>query len=380
MRRKRYKLLAAVSSLLLFCLSALAQAQQVAATSKEARVDAGSSNYTPATKVVVDWHVSRDLFARNDTRGSNNECFFKSSDLRRSPQTLASLRLFVRSGPEPRNQAGMSPRATLDYRLSLAGTANASAAASAEPQAGGADAQELAKQLSNPVASLVSVPFQSNFDFGMGADDDGYRYTMNLQPVIPFSLNKEWNLISRTILPIINQDDVVGRSRQAGLGDITQSFFFSPAKTEPFIWGLGPVLLIPTATDGSLGTEKFGLGPTLVILKQQGQWTYGALLNHIWSVAGDDDRADVNSTFIQPFLSYTTRTAWTYTFNLESSYDWTGEHWSIPIHFTASKLVRFGRQPVSFGGALRCWATTPDGGPAGCGFRIIVTPLFPKRG
>ncbi|HWC77278.1 MAG TPA: hypothetical protein VG778_07445 [Blastocatellia bacterium] len=114
-----------------------------------------------------------------------------------------------------------------------------------------------------------------------------------------------------------------------------------------------------------------------MILKQQGQWTYGALMNHIWSVAGDDDRADVNATFVQPFIAYTTKTAWTFTFNTESTYDWTAEKWSVPIHFNIAKLVRFGKQPVSFGGAVRCWGTSPPNGPTGCGFRLVVTPLFP---
>jgi len=249
----------------------------------------------------------------------------------------------------------------------------------APPPAASEDAAALAKKLSNPVASLISVPFQNNFDFNMGSEDAGWRYTLNFQPVIPITLNQNWNLISRTILPIIHQDNVVETSGQTGLGDIVQSFFLSPAKTEPFIWGFGPVLLIPTATDDFLGTEKFGIGPTFVILKQQKGWTYGALLNHIWSVAGDTGRPDVNSTFLQPFLSYTTRTAWTFTVNTESTYDWTGEPWAVPIHFQVAKLVRFGKQPVSFGVALRCWATAPPGGPEGCGPRFIVTPLFPKK-
>lgn len=247
------------------------------------------------------------------------------------------------------------------------------------PPAASEEAAALAKRLSNPVASLISVPFQNNFDFNMGPNDGGWRYTMNFQPVIPITLNDNWNLISRTIVPIMHQNDVVGTSDQTGVGDIVQSFFFSPSKTEPFIWGFGPVLLIPTATNDFLGTEKFGIGPTFVILKQQSGWTYGALLNHIWSVAGKDSRADVNSTFLQPFLSYTTRTAWTFTLNTESTYDWMGEQWAVPIHFQVAKLVRFGKQPVSFGVALRCWATSPAGGPEGCGPRVIVTPLFPKK-
>src|SRR5215510_5989960 len=149
------------------------------------------------------------------------------------------------------------------------------------------DAHELAKQLSNPVASLISVPFQSNFDFGMGTGS-GWRYSMNLQPVIPFSLNSKWNMISRTIVPIIHQHNVAGTSSQSGLGDISQSLFFSPTDSRRFIWGVGPQLLIPTATNDLLGTQKFAIGPTFLILKQKEGWTLGTLTNHVWSVTGDD--------------------------------------------------------------------------------------------
>ena len=240
-----------------------------------------------------------------------------------------------------------------------------------------ADAQDLAKKLSNPVASLISVPFQENLDFGMGAGS-GWRSTLNIQPVIPISLNSKWNLISRTIVPIIHQHNVVPNSSQTGLGDITQSFFFSPAESKRAIWGVGPALLIPTATNDALGTEKFGIGPTALVLKQQGGWTYGALVNHIWSVAGSDTRSEVNNTFIQPFFAYNTKDAWTFGLNTESSYDWVGNHWNVPIHFTVTKLIKVGKHPVSVGGALRCWAASSPGGPENCGLRILFTPLFPK--
>lgn len=241
------------------------------------------------------------------------------------------------------------------------------------------DSADLAKKLANPIEPLISVPFQSNFDFWLGADREGWRYTMNLQPVIPIQLSKDLNLISRTTLPIIEQDGISASTEQTGLGDMLQSFFISPSKTGPFIWGAGPALLIPTATDTRMGAGKFGIGPTLVVLKQQGGWTYGAMTNHVWSVAGHRDRADVSSTFIQPFVSYTTRSAWTYSLNTESTYDWVGKEWSTPVHLTVTKLVRFGRQPVSVGGGVRCWAATFPGGPQGCGVRVIFTPVIPGR-
>lgn len=262
--------------------------------------------------------------------------------------------------------------------LLVVGSAMGQAADTGEAQnqpAAADDAHELAKKLSHPVASLISFPFQSNFDFGMGSGS-GWRYQLNIQPVIPFLLNSEWNLISRTILPVIYQRNVVGT--QSGLGDITQSFFISPPSKNGFTWAVGPALLIPPATNDSLGTEKFGVGPTVRALRQKEGWTYGALTNHIWSVAGSVDRASVNSTFRQPSPAYNTRDAWTYTVNTESSYDWTANHWSVPINVTLSKLVKFGGPPVSLGGGIRCWVTSPAGGPENCGFGMVVTPLLPR--
>lgn len=250
-----------------------------------------------------------------------------------------------------------------------------------DADAGEADsAAELSKKLANPVASLISFPIQTNFDFGMGSGGSGWRMTMNVQPVIPIALSPKWNMISRTIVPIIHQGNVVAPGTgQSGLGDILQSLFFSPNKTEPFIWGVGPAILFPTATNEFLGNDQLGLGPTVVVLKQQGPWTVGALWNHIWRVAGGSGRPKVNSDFIQPFLSYATKDGWSYTLNTESTYDWTGNSWAVPVHFNVAKVVRFGKQPISFGGAIRCWVTSPTGGPESCGLRIVVTGIFPKK-
>lgn len=240
--------------------------------------------------------------------------------------------------------------------------------------------EELAKKLSNPVASLISVPFQLNYDSDIGPNDDGNRYQLNIQPVIPISLNDDWNIISRTILPVVSQDEIFpDASSQSGLGDILQSLFFSPKQpTERgWIWGMGPVLLLPTATDDLLGADKWGLGPTAVVLKQGGPWTYGTLANHIWSVAGDDDRQDISSTFLQPFLSYTNKQAVTFALNAESTYDWKSKQWAVPINFTATKVTKFGNQLVSVGGGIRYWAESTDAGPEGMGVRLIFTLLFP---
>lgn len=239
---------------------------------------------------------------------------------------------------------------------------------------------DLAKKLSNPIASLISVPFQFNHDHGYGPLD-GDKSALNIQPVVPISLNEDWNLISRTILPVVWQDDIAGPSgSQFGLGDTVQSFFLSPAKpTESgIVWGAGPVFLIPTATDDLLGGEKWGAGPTVVALKQDGPWTYGVLANHIWSFSGNDDRNDISNTFLQPFLSYTTPDAWTFGLNTESTYDWKAKEWSVPINLTISKLVKIDDQPISLTAGVRYWATAPDNGPEGLGVRLGLTFLFPK--
>jgi hypothetical protein len=240
--------------------------------------------------------------------------------------------------------------------------------------------QELAKQLANPIAALISVPVQMNYDEHFGAAREGHKLYVNVQPVIPITLNAEWNVISRTILPLIDQKDVVPRTSESGIGDIVQSLFFSPKKPTAggLIWGVGPVFLLPTASADQLGGEKWGLGPTGVVLKQQGHWTYGALANHIWSVGGNNDRQDISATFLQPFAAYTTPTAWTYTLNTESTYDWKNKQWSVPINAVVSKVMKVGGQAVSIGGGVRYWADSPEAGAHDWGLRLFVTFLFPK--
>ena len=241
--------------------------------------------------------------------------------------------------------------------------------------------EELAKKLANPVASLISVPFQFNYDSNIGPNDNGDRYLLNIQPVLPFSMNDDWNIISRTILPVVAQDDIFpGAGSQSGLGDVVQSVFFSPKQpTESgWIWGAGPVFLLPTATDDLLGADKWGFGPTAVALKQNGHWTYGALVNHIWSIAGDDDRQDISTTLLQPFLSYTTKRAMTFSVNTESTYDWKSEQWAVPLNAMVTQVMKLGNQLVSVGGGVRYWAKSTDGGPEGVGVRLQFTLLFPK--
>jgi hypothetical protein len=243
------------------------------------------------------------------------------------------------------------------------------------------DGDELAKQLSNPIASLISVPLQSNFDFGAGVDGDGFAYTMNVQPVIPISISDDWNMISRTILPIGYRSYLPTPDGDTfGLGDITQSLFFSPTAQGPggLTWGVGPVFLIPTATDDFLGTGKFGIGPTAVALVQPDPWTVGILANHIWSVAGEDDREDVSQTFLQPFLAYSLGHGTTISLNTESSYDWEADQWTVPINLGVSQVFKIGDQAMSIQLGGKWYAEAPEGGPE-WGIRTTLTFLFPRK-
>lgn len=256
----------------------------------------------------------------------------------------------------------------------------ASLARADEVAEAGADSQaELAKELQNPVAKLISVPVQNNWDFNIGPAR-AMRYTMNVQPVIPFSLTEDWNLITRTILPIIHAESPVkGGEEHSGSGDIVQSFFLSPAKpVGGWILGGGPVFLYPSASDDALGSEKWGAGPTAVVLQQRSGWTYGALANHIWSFAGEYDRDDVNATFLQPFGSYTTRTYTTFGLNTESTYDWHHGQWTVPLNAFVTQLLKIAGQPISFSAGGRYYAEAPSGGPD-WGLRFAVTLLFPKK-
>jgi hypothetical protein len=236
----------------------------------------------------------------------------------------------------------------------------------------------LAQQLANPVASLISVPFQANWDFGIGVNDAS-RFTLNVQPVIPVSLTEDWNLIIRTILPVIDAESPApGIDDASGLGDTVQSFFFSPKEpVNGWILAAGPVMLWPTATDDLLGGEKWGTGPTGLALKQTGPWTYGVLFNHLWSFAGEEDRSEVSATFIQPFCSYITSTKTTFTLNAESTYDWEREQWSVPLNAIISQLFKIGNHPVQAFVGGRYYAEGPEGGPE-WGLRAGLVLLFPK--
>lgn len=241
------------------------------------------------------------------------------------------------------------------------------------------DAAELAKKLANPVASLISLPFQNNLDVGIG-EYNGSRNTLNIQPVIPVTISPKMNLITRVILPVISQYDIYSEgSSQTGLSDVLASAFFAPAESKNgVIWGAGPAFLIPTATDDLLGAKKFGVGPTALLLRQTNGWTYGALVNQIWSISGADDRPDVNQMFLQPFINYNWKSGAGIGINSEITQNWESSTTSVFINPTLSGVTKLGKQVVSLVVGPRIQVAAADGNKADFGVRSAITFVFPK--
>lgn len=246
--------------------------------------------------------------------------------------------------------------------------------------AGGAatEGQALADKLANPVSNLISVPLQSNYDCCYGPDD-GDRYTLNIQPVIPLGLSKDWNLITRTILPVISQEETArgAGNGDTGLGDTLQSFFLSPKQAKNgLVWGVGPAILWPTG-NSTFGGDKFAAGPTAVLLKQGGGLTYGFLGNHVWSFAGKSSAPGISRTFLQPFINKTLPDSTSFALNTETGYDWKTKDWTVPVNFSVSHVVKFGKQPVSLGVGAHYYVERPRFGPE-WGARFVMTLLFPE--
>jgi hypothetical protein len=258
--------------------------------------------------------------------------------------------------------------------------------------AGGAasDADAMAKKLSNPIAAMISIPFQQNFDWGGGPDGDGFQWKQNFQPVMPFTLNDDWNLITRAIVPYVHQSDVGGvkgakSGSQTGFMDTVASAWLSPSKPTKsgWIWGAGAAASLPTGSETGLTSNQWGLGPTAIALKMDGKFTYGALVNHIWSATGTggNDRLRTNNTYLQPFLAYLPGGGITYAVNVESSYNWNApdgdRNWTVPVNLMVSKMSKIGKFPVQYQIGGRYYLAAPKNGPD-FGMRVALTFLLPK--
>jgi hypothetical protein len=273
-----------------------------------------------------------------------------------------------------------------------------------KPAAAGDNADALRKAAQNPVASLISVPIQENWNFGIGPDSR-IQNVLNVQPVIPINLTQNWNLIVRWITPIIYQPvgveqppppsgpDTAFVSSQTtaaattttpgvyGFGDMQPAFFFSPKKGK-VIWGVGPQFLLPTATrTGILGQGKFGIGPTAVVLVQPGKWTFGFLINNVWSVAGHSDLPDVNQFLLQYFINYNLPKGYYLTWQPTITANWeatSGGRWVVPLGGGIGRIMRLGAQPVNLGLQFYGNAVHPPGGSP-WSMRLQIAFLYPKK-
>ncbi|QBY06093.1 transporter [Thalassotalea sp. HSM 43] len=242
------------------------------------------------------------------------------------------------------------------------------------------NSKDLAQEIANPLTTMVIVPIQTEYNDNIGPEDDGTRTTIFVQPIIPIELNEDWNLITRTILPIIQQDDIFpGAGSQSGIGDISESLFFSP--TEPtdngWIMGYGPYVQLDTASDDYLGFDEHGIGGSFIALTVDGPRTYGFLATQYYSAEGSIGDSYSNF-FIQPFYDYTTEGAMTIELTSESNYNWNEDQWSIPLTITASQYFEVSGQPILFGGGFKYWLESAPGDPEGLSLNLNLYLLFPK--
>jgi hypothetical protein len=247
------------------------------------------------------------------------------------------------------------------------------------PQATTDDTAALAKQAQNPIANLISLPFQNNTTFDNDPQGEASN-VLNIQPVWPFVLGRGFNLITRTILPVVSQPGrTPGEDRQNGLGDMTFTAFLVPPAEDGVTWGLGPVALFPTATDGRLGSDKWGLGPSLVILTMPGNWVIGTLLSNVWSVGGSGDQ-DVNFFTWQYFINYNMPGGWYLTSAPIMTANWeasSGNKWTVPVGGGVGKIFLIGKQPFNANAQVFYNAEKPRG-VGDWAMRLQLQLMFPK--
>lgn len=245
-------------------------------------------------------------------------------------------------------------------------------------QAAEDEAAALAKATQNPIADMISLPFQWNVGFETGPE--GHTSSvLNIQPVIPFNLSDNWNLITRTIVPIVNQPPVGGLDRQEWeFSNTTFSAWFSPRNSDGWIWGLGPAFEFPTHTGDVLASDNYSAGPTFVALKMEGPWVYGGLINQLWSFYGDDP--EVNKMLIQPFVNYNMDDGWYLVSSPILTADWkadSSDQWTIPVGGGVGKIVRIGKLPLNVSAHIYYNVESPEHG-SDWSARFQLQFLFPK--
>ncbi|MDG2081471.1 MAG: hypothetical protein P8J47_06750 [Bacteroidales bacterium] len=241
------------------------------------------------------------------------------------------------------------------------------------------DEEKLAKASQNPVGDLISIPFQNNTMFNIGPYDRSLN-TLNIQPVYPINLSEKWNIITRTIIPVVSKPDFsMETGGNTGLGDINITAFLSPSSPGKIIWGLGPAILLPTGSK-DIGGGKWAAGPSVVALTMQGPWVVGVLVNNIWSFGGDSDRSDINTMLLQYFINYNMKKGWYITSSPIITSDWEaldGQQWIVPFGAGVGKIVKIGKLPLNINTQAFYNAVKPDIGPD-WSFRFQLQLMFPK--
>ncbi|MFO1322510.1 MAG: transporter [Burkholderiales bacterium] len=273
-------------------------------------------------------------------------------------------------------KAGRSTSGTLAAALAAA------ALLVAAPAAAEMSAEELAKLAQNPVGNLISVPFQNNTNLNFGPEK-GTQNILNIQPVIPIEITKDWNIITRTIVPVIWMPSLgPGIDSKDGIGDTVFTAFLSPANPGHWIWGAGPVVQIPTNSSSELGNKNWGLGPSFVVLHLDhgSPWVYGVLVNNIWSLTSNKQGGSYNNGLIQPFVNYNFKDGLYLTSAPILTVDWnadSSQQWLVPIGGGVGKIFHLGKLPVNTQLSAYYNVVRPDY-QANWQIRAQVQLMFPK--
>ena len=262
--------------------------------------------------------------------------------------------------------------------LLLAGLSCFSAMAEAQETGG----EDLAKKAQNPLANIISMPLQWNTDFGIGPNDREAS-VLNVQPIYPVALGEDYTLINRAIIPLPKYVPDAGQSSggTTGLGDIVMANWFSPDPKGSFMWGAGPVTVWPTASDDKLGTDKFPIGPSVVLVYQDPKFIAASVIMAWWSVAGDSDAPDVGTFYWQPIFNYFLPNKWYLTTApviLKDLKADSGQEWIVPIGGGVGKLLNWGKLPMDLTAQAYSYVEAPDGGPDWL-FRLQLKFIFPKK-
>ena len=242
------------------------------------------------------------------------------------------------------------------------------------------DAKALAKAAQNPIANMISLPLQNNYNTGIGPDDD-WQNVLNVQPVYPFALGDNWNVITRTIIPVISQPEVLtgGEGRVDGIGDVNFTAFFSPSVASKVTWGVGPAVVLPTASNDVLGSDKWSAGPALVVLAMPGQWVVGSLFSQVWSFGGGGPQ-DVSLFTWQYFINYNLPKGWYLSTSPIMTANWeasSSDTWTVPLGAGVGKIFKIGKQPLNLQAHAYKNVVSPTYG-ADWQFRLQLQLLFPK--